>query len=150
MPYGVNINQLNLALYFIDDEKPNTSSGWVLVWCFICKSSYCNYTPNNPPTATRDLSHILLTLLYQRLILVHVPSLYPTGDLCVGDGDIWNKEGEQPCQAKTQYLHFRFHANCFFLPWNIHVEISAHSMPLQNYRPYLPYQTLCTNCLLPQ
>ena len=46
-----------------------------------------------------------------------------------------------PHQVKTQYLHFRFHANYFLLPVKIHEKISRRSMLFHNYRQYLPYQT---------
>ena len=35
-------------------------------------------------------------------------------------------------QVKTQYLHFRFHANCFILPRKILEEISRRSMLFHN------------------
>ncbi len=44
-------------------------------------------------------------------------------------------------QVKMQYLHFRFHANYFLLPWNIPEEISRQSMLFHNLRQYLPYRT---------
>ena len=37
-----------------------------------------------------------------------------------------------PHQVKTQYLHFRFHANYFILPWKIPEEISRRSMLFHN------------------
>ncbi len=46
-----------------------------------------------------------------------------------------------PHQVKTQYLHLRFHANYFLLPWNIPEEIRRQSMLFHKKRQYLPYQT---------
>ncbi len=47
-------------------------------------------------------------------------------------------------QVKRQYLHLRFHATYFLLPWKIPEEISCCSRPsvlFHNLRQYLPYQT---------
>ena len=44
-------------------------------------------------------------------------------------------------KVKTQYLHFRLHANYFLLPWKIPAEISRRPMLFNNERQYLPCQT---------
>ncbi len=44
-----------------------------------------------------------------------------------------------PSLRKTQYLHFRFHASYFLLPWKITEEISRRSMLFHSQRQYLPH-----------
>ena len=55
----------------------------------------------------------------------------------------WNIELLEtlPHQVKTQYLHFKFHANYSLLPGKIPEEISTRSILFHNQRQYLPYQT---------
>ncbi len=58
---------------------------------------------------------------------------------------------ELPHQVKTQYLHFRFHANYFLLPWKIPSEISRRSMFFHLYlKAVSTILTICTYNLLPQ
>ncbi len=45
-----------------------------------------------------------------------------------------------PRQVKTQYLHFRFHANYFLLPWKDSWR-NQQTMLFNNWRQYLQYQT---------
>ncbi len=46
-----------------------------------------------------------------------------------------------PHKVKTQYLHFRSHAEYFLLSWKNHEVISRRSILFHNQRKYLVYQT---------
>ena len=52
--------------------------------------------------------------------------------LIIGQLELHNNNSSLPLQVKTQYLHFRFHANWFLLPWKISEKISRRSMLFNN------------------
>ncbi len=75
----------------------------------------------------------MITWLTAPHIFFYPPSKPP---LFSGNGKPWHllrkmtvHEGHihLPHPVKTQYLHFRLHANYFLLPWKIHKEISRQS-----------------------
>ncbi len=81
-------------------------------------------------------SVVLLLHLYHPVVVVlfilttcAVVTVIPSPNL---HGLHWNL----PHQVKTQYLHFRFYANYFLLPWKISEEISRRSMLSHNFRIY--------------
>ena len=41
-------------------------------------------------------------------------------------------------KVKSQYVHFRLHANYFLLPWKIHNEVIRQPKLFNNLRQYLP------------
>ncbi len=67
-----------------------------------------------------------------RAVLVHNILKFKWKVRCgVTYGPVINYDCILPHKVKTHYLHFRFHANCFLLPWQIPEEISRRLSDLR-------------------
>ena len=126
---------------------------WKSAWSFLLRWDLCD-SPN--------------WFLFLILIGLHVQCMSIHGNLRYRYGQLfnyWIKWPERdialklarvldvtircPLVENFDIFCFRFHANYLLLPWKIPGEISRRSMPFHNEKHHLPYQTLCTNNVLP-
>ena len=107
---------------------------------FVCYCYQRMLIPYNPTENFQCYSYIRCSLNFQCYSGFSVwfsvsyscsdNSRHPTHSAWVGH--IFDMLDSLPHQVKMQYLHFRFHANYFLLPWKIPEEISRRSLLFHN------------------